>query len=43
MGEGPSPPRSPVHKRFKNLVEQWINLVLEHSRLTMQMAESKAD
>ncbi len=28
------------HKRFKNLVEQWIDLSIEHSRLTMQMAES---
>ena len=30
------------HKRFKSLVEQWIDLSLEHSRLTMQVAEPKA-
>ena len=32
-----------THKRFKRLVDQWIDLSIEHSRLTMQMAESKAD
>jgi hypothetical protein len=32
-----------THKRFKRLVDQWIDLAIEHSRLTMQMAESKAD
>lgn len=31
-----------THKRFKRLVDQWIDLSIEHSRLTMQMAESKA-
>lgn len=30
------------HKRFKSLVEQWIDLSIEHSQLTMQVAESKA-
>jgi len=30
-----------THKRFKRLVDQWIDLSIEHSRLTMQMAESK--
>jgi hypothetical protein len=30
-----------THKRFKNLVEQWIDLSIEHSQLTMQMAEPK--
>jgi len=30
------------HKRFKNMVEQWIDLSIEHSRLTMQLAERKA-
>ena len=30
-----------THKRFKSLVEQWIDLSIEHSRLTMQMAESE--
>ena len=28
-----------IHKRFKRLVDQWIDLSIEHSRLTMQMAE----
>jgi hypothetical protein len=32
-----------THKRFKRLVDQWIDLSIEHSRLTMQMAESKAN
>ena len=31
-----------THKRFKNLVEQWIDLSIEHSRLTMQLGEPKA-
>ncbi len=30
-----------THKRFKRLVEQWIDLSIEHSRLTMQVAEPK--
>jgi hypothetical protein len=30
------------HKRFKSLVEQWIDLSIEHSQLTMQVAEPKA-
>lgn len=30
------------HKRFKTLVEQWIDLSIEHSRLTMQLAEPTA-
>jgi hypothetical protein len=30
------------HKRFKGLVEQWIDLSIEHSRLTMQVAEPQA-
>jgi hypothetical protein len=30
------------HKRFKSLVEQWIGLSIEHSRLTMQFGEPKA-
>src|SRR6204780_3438404 len=33
--------RIATHKRFKRLVDQWIDLSVEHSRLTMQMAESK--
>jgi hypothetical protein len=28
-----------THKRFKSLVEQWIDLSIEHSRLTVQVAE----
>jgi hypothetical protein len=31
-----------THKRFKRLVDQWIDLSIEHSRLTMQIAEPKA-
>jgi hypothetical protein len=31
-----------THKRFKRLVDQWIDLSKEHSRLTMQIAEPKA-
>jgi hypothetical protein len=30
-----------VHKRFKRLVEQWIDLAIEHSRLTMQIPKPK--
>src|SRR6266700_2936023 len=35
--------RIAIHKRFKRLVDQWIDLSIEHSRLTMQTAELKAD
>jgi hypothetical protein len=28
-----------THKRFKRLVEQWIDLSIEHSRLTMKIAD----
>ena len=28
-----------THKRFKRLVEQWVDLTIEHSRLTMRIAE----
>ena len=31
-----------THKRFKRLVDQWIDLSIEHSRLAMRIAESKA-
>ena len=31
-----------THKRFKRLIDQWIDLSIEHSRLTMQIAEPKA-
>jgi hypothetical protein len=31
-----------THKRFKQLVEQWIDLSIEHSRLTMQIPGPEA-
>ena len=31
-----------TRKRFKRLVDQWIDLSIEHSRLTMQIAEPTA-
>ena len=31
-----------AHKRFKRLVDQWVDLSIEHSRLTMQIAEPRA-
>jgi len=31
-----------THKRFKRLVDQWIDVSIEHSRLTMRIAEPKA-
>ena len=31
-----------THKRFKRLVDQWVDLSIEHSRLTMRIAEPKA-
>jgi hypothetical protein len=31
-----------THKRFKRLVDQWLDLSIEHSRLTMQIGEPKA-
>ena len=31
-----------THKRFKRLVEDWIDLSIEHSRLTMQIVEPRA-
>ena len=31
-----------THKRFKRLVDQWIDLSIEHSRLTMRIAEPRA-
>ena len=30
-----------IQKRFKRLVDQWIDLSIEHSRLTMETTESK--
>ena len=31
-----------THKRFKRLVDQWIDLSIEHSRLAMRIAEPRA-
>ena len=31
-----------THKRFKRLVDQWVDLSIEHSRLTMQIAKPRA-
>ena len=31
-----------THKRFKRLVDQWIDLSIERSQLTMRIAEPKA-
>jgi hypothetical protein len=31
-----------THKRFKRLVDQWIDLSIEHSRPTMQIPEPGA-
>jgi len=41
MGEGDSR-QIVTHKRFKRLVDQWIDLSIERSRLTMQVGEPKA-
>jgi hypothetical protein len=30
-----------AHKRFKSLVEQWIDLSIEHSRLTLQIGDNR--
>lgn len=32
-------PQAATHKRFKRLVDQWIDLAIEHSRLNMKFAE----
>ena len=31
-----------THKRFKQLVDQWIDLSIEHSRMTMQIVNPEA-
>ncbi len=31
-----------THKRFKQLVDQWVDSSIEHSRLTIQLAKPKA-
>ena len=30
-----------THKRFKRLVDQWIDLSIEHSQLTLRIADPK--
>jgi hypothetical protein len=30
-----------THKRFKRLIDQWIDLGIEHSQLTMRIAKTK--
>ena len=30
-----------MHKRFKRLIDQWVDLGIEHSQLTMQIAKTK--
>ena len=31
-----------MHKRFKRLIDQWLNLSIERSQLTMQIAKQKS-
>ncbi len=31
-----------TYKRFKQLIDQWVDLSIEHSRLTIQLAKPKA-
>ena len=30
-----------MHKRFKRLIDQWLDLSIEHSQLTMRIANTK--
>ncbi len=30
-----------THKRFRQMVDQWVDLSIEHSKLTMQIAKTK--
>ncbi len=30
-----------THKRFKRLIDQWLDLSIEHSRLAMKIAKTK--
>ena len=30
-----------THKRFKRLIDQWLDLSIEHSQLTMKIAKTK--
>ncbi len=32
-----------MHKRFKRLIEEWGDLSIEHSQLTMRIAKTKGD
>ena len=32
-----------THKRFKRLIDQWLDLCIEHSQLTMQTTTPKPD
>jgi len=32
-----------VHKRFKQLVDQWVDLSIQHSQLTMRMVIPKVE
>jgi hypothetical protein len=41
MGDGASAP-GVTHKRFKRLVDQWIDLSIERSRLSKRIAEPEA-
>ena len=34
--------RIETHKRFKRLVDRWIDLSIEHSRLTMRITKPRA-
>ena len=31
-----------THKRFKRLIDQWVDLGIEHSKLTMQIAKTQS-
>ena len=31
-----------THKRFKRLIDQWVDMGIEHSQLAMQIAKTKA-
>ena len=30
-----------THKRFRQMIDQWVDLSIEHSKLTMQIAKMK--
>ena len=31
-----------THKKFRHLIDEWVDLGIEHSKLTMRIAKSKA-